>query len=550
MEGWIAAATDKARFRKEGLWGDRSLYDCLRANAQRYPRKTALALGDRRFSYADLIGIVDRLAQALAGLGVRPGDVVALQCPSRPEIPITHFACNRIGAVLLPLHEAWRETEAGHLLKLSRAPVFIFPPSYRGFDYTAMARAIQSQTPTLKRLVALGESAPQGILSFEALAHGHPPLAAGLPPASAPPDADAPALIMVSSGTTALPKASVWSANNLIAFLLRQYRGRIELSPEDIGVQLAPASMGSTGYVFPVLAPLLIGATSIMMERFDADEALELIERERATFAASVPAQIVKMADSPKIRTGKFDAFTRFNNAGAPLPYEAGKAVEALMGCRTQVSYGSTDGGVPAMTSIHDAQEQRLRTVGRVLPGQEMRTVDDDFRDVPRGEPGEVTWRGASKSWGYLNDPARTKETFREGGWYLSGDLGVIDAEGCLRIVGRKKEMVLRGGHNISPRMIEELLGKHPKVAEVAVAAMPDRVMGEKACAFVVLRDPRGRMTIEEAQAFLKAQKITVMDLPERLELVADIPKSAGGKAQKAELTRIVTEKLKREGKT
>ncbi len=401
-------------------------------------------------------------------------------------------------------------------------------------------------------LVVLGETAAPGALALDGLAHPDTSGPAGAKDLPAPPattDADAPALIMVSSGTTALPKASLWSANNLIAFLLHQYRQRIELAESDIGVQLAPASMGSTGYVFPVLAPLLIGATSVMMERFDAEEALELIERERATFATAVPAQIVKMVDSPQIRTGRFEAFTRFNNAGAPLPYEAGQAVEALMGCRTQVSYGSTDGGVPSMTSIHDPQERRLRTVGRALPGQEMRTVDDGFRDVPRGEPGEVTWRGASKSWGYLNDPERTAETFREGGWYLSGDLGVIDEEGYLRIVGRNKEMILRGGHNISPRLIEERLGTHPSVAEVAVAAMPDRVMGEKACAFVVLRDPRATLTIEEAQAFLQSQKMTVMDLPERVEVVREIPKSAGGKVQKADLTRLVTERLQAEGR-
>ncbi|MBI3743469.1 MAG: acyl--CoA ligase [Chloroflexi bacterium] len=542
MEGWIGNAEDKKRFRQMGMWGDLSLYEYLARNAQRYPGKEALVQGERRLTYARLLQTVDRLSAALAQMGVGAGDIVAIQCSSRPEIPIAHFALNRIGALLLPLHEAWRESEVGHLLRLSKAKVFICPDEYRGFDYVDMAKAIKATAPSLKHILVIGDSAPDGSMALEPLLQASATRA--IPP-QAHPDADEPALIMVSSGTTALPKASLWSCNNLVAFLVHQYKQRIELSPDDIGVQLAPASMGSTGYVFPVLAPLLVGATSVMMEKFEADEAIELIRKERATFATAVPAQIVKMVDSPLIRKGGFGPFSRFNNAGAPLPYEASKAIEALMNCRTQVSYGSTDGGVPSMVSIHDPQEKRLRTVGRQLPGQEMRIVDDNFDEVPQGHAGEVTWRGANMSWGYLNDAERTRETFRPAGWYLSGDLGVIDEEGYLRIVGRKKEMILRGGHNISPRTIEEHLMKHASVAEVAVAAIPDRVPGERACAFVVLRPGSPNLTIQEVQDFLKAQKMAVIDLPERVEIVSEIPKSAGGKVQRDVLTKMVTEKSK-----
>ncbi len=544
MNRFLATDEDKVRYRKAGLWGDRSLYDHFRASAARFPGKEAIVQGERRLTYGEALDTVDRLSTAFAGLGVRAGDVVALQCPSRPDIPLVHFALNRIGALLLPLHEAWRETETEHLLSVSQAKVFICPDQYRGYAHYEMGREIQKRLPWLEHLVVLGDEPPTGALSLSDLMKSP----AGEAP-QGPLDADAPALIMVSSGTTALPKASLWSVNNLVAFLAHQYRQCIELSEEDVGLQIAPASMGSTGYVFPVLAPLLIGATSVMMERFDPDEALQLIEREHATFATAVPAQIIKMVDSPRVRAGGFSRFTRFNNAGAPLPYEAGVAVEELMGCRTQVSYGSTDGGVPSMTSIRDPQERRLRTVGQVLPGQEMMAVDDEFRQVPGGQSGEVTWRGANMSWGYLNEPERTAETFRQDGWYLSGDLGVIDDEGYLRIVGRKKEVILRGGHNISPRLIEDLLGNHPEVADVAVAAMPDRVLGERACAFVVLKRPGRTLTLEEATTFLKEQKISVLDLPERLEIVDDLPKSAGGKVQKAELTRMVTGKLRAEGR-
>jgi non-ribosomal peptide synthetase component E (peptide arylation enzyme) len=540
----------KTQYRREGFWSDQTLFELMARHARTSPGKLAIADASRRWSYQDFLTRVTRLSDYLLSIGVGRGDLVALQSPSRAEIPLVHFACNRIGALLLPLHEAWREVEVGHLLSVSQAKAFITVGTYRDFDHYVMAKSLQAATPSLKHLIVSGASVPSAAMSLEEL------IAA--PAARAPsadelarnrPDPDDPGLVMVSSGTTALPKASVWSGNDLYAFLVVQYAQRIKLTKDDIAVQIAPASMGSTGYVFPVLAPLLTGGTSIMIERYEPDEALEVIQREGATLATAVPAQIVRMADSPKARSGDYTRFTRFNNAGAPLPYDAGLAIERLLDCRTQVSYGSTDGGVPSMISIDDPQEKRLRTVGRRLPGQELALFDNDYRPVPPGATGEVSWRGPNKTRGYLNDPARTAEAFRDDGWYLSGDLGVIDEDGYLRIVGRKKDMILRGGHNISPALIEDLLARHPKVLEVAVAAMPDRVLGERACAFVVLKPGASPLTLPEAVDFLKAQKMTVLDLPERVEVMDALPMSAGGKVQKAELTKLVTERLKREGK-
>ncbi len=540
----------KAQYRREGFWSDQTLFELLAGHARATPEKLAVADASRRWSYEELIARVVRLSDYLLSIGVARGDPVALQSPSRAEIPLAHFACNRIGALLLPLHEAWREVEVGHLLKVSQAKVFITLGAYRDFDHYKMAKGLQQNTPTLKHIIVSGDAVPSQATALEAIIDA--PAKKSATPEEIRgnrPDPDDPGLVMVSSGTTALPKASVWSGNDLYAFLAVQYAQRIKLTKDDIAVQIAPASMGSTGYVFPVLAPLLTGGTSIMIERYDPDQALEIIQREKATFATAVPAQIVRMADSPKARSGDYSRFTRFNNAGAPLPYDAGLAIEQLLDCRTQVSYGSTDGGVPSMTSIDDPREKRLRTVGRRLPGQELKLFDNDYREVPPGAAGEVSWRGPNKTRGYLNDPARTAEAFRDDGWYLSGDLGVIDEDGYLRIVGRKKDMILRGGHNISPALIEEMLGKHPKVQEIAVAAMPDRVLGERACAFVVLRPNVSPLMIAEAVDFLKAQKMTVLDLPERVEIVEALPMSAGGKVQKAELTKLVTDRMKREGK-
>lgn len=218
------------------------------------------------------------------------------------------------------------------------------------------------------------------------------------------------------------------------------------------------------------------------------------------------------------------------------------------MGCKVQTLYGATDAGTPHMTTIRDPKEKRLSTAGKVVDGVECLLWDPSGKPVPVGEPGEVVWRGPSKSWGYLGDDKATASAFTADGFYRSGDLGQLDEDGYLRIVGRIKDMVLRGGRNVSPRTSEEPLMTHPSVLEVAVAAMPDPVLGERACAFVMLK-PGKTLTFDEMKQFLIDNKLAIWQLPERLEIMDDMPRSTGGKIAKGKLTEIVTAKLKAEGK-
>ena len=543
-----------AKYRAEGLWKDKTLHDHFAAAAARLPDKTAIIEKARRFSYAELSRLIDNVAGNLLDLGLLPGDVVALQSKNSSVMAIVHLACNRIGLLYLPLHDSWRETEVRHLLQRSRARVAILPVEYRGFNHAAMIAGMRGELPDMRRVYTLDGTAPAGMLDFAELLKPTRHSATAL--AAHRPDPDAPAHTMLSGGTTALSKISRFTSNDLMV-MLDNFTDAIELTEDDIGAALAPAGTGATGYVYPILVPLLHGATSVIMERWGGNvpEAVQLILDNECTFAVGIPTQLTLMIpELEKHQPTEFAKFRVFSNSGAPLPYDTARRIEALMGCAIQSLYGATDGGTSNMTSIRDPQEKRLRTVGRVVRGCELELWGPDGkpvaggRDNRGGDAGEVAWRSADKCWGYLGDDEQTAKAFTKDHFYKSGDLGQFDDDGYLRITGRVKDMILRGGRNISPLTIEQQLIKHPAVLDVSVTAMPDPVLGERACAFVMLREG-ARLGFEEAVEYLKSQHLAVWQLPERLEIIDDFPRGPGGKVLKSRLTEIVSAKLKAEGK-
>jgi non-ribosomal peptide synthetase component E (peptide arylation enzyme) len=540
----LTSPEEAARYRMLGLWRDVTLTECFQRAASRYPDKTAIIEKTRRLTYSQLRTMVDDLAGNLLDLGLSPGEVVAVQSKNAAEQPLVHLACNRVGLLYMPVHDSWRDIELKHLLKLAKAQVLVIPGEYRGFDHAAMIADIRPDLPNLKHVFTL-DGATRGFRDFAELLQPTARTDADL--ASHRPDPDLPGHVMLSGGTTALSKISRFSSNDLLTLLKPAAEGS-DFSERDVVGALAPAGTGATGYIYGILMPLLHGATSVILERWgDPAEAVDLLVDNKCTYAVGIPTQLTRLIPVIEQRGPQaFTAFRCFLNAGAPLTYETGLRIERLMGCAVQTSYGSTDGGVPTMTTIHDPQEKRLRTVGKVVQGCECEIRDPEGERLPLGESGEVVWRGADKSWGYLGDDAQTALTFTADRFYKSGDVGRFDEDGYLQIVGRIKDMILRGGRNVSPVLIEDLLSKHPSVLEVAVAAMPDPELGERACAFVVLRDG-ATLDFDGMIAFMKAQKVAVWQLPERLEIVADLPRGVGGKITKKDLTAMITAKLEAE---
>jgi non-ribosomal peptide synthetase component E (peptide arylation enzyme) len=536
----LTSAEEAARYRQSGIWPDETLYQRFKRVATQNEKRIATIEAEGRRTYGELLEQIDRLAKGLHDAGIRAGDVVAVQLPNCAMQPVAHLALNRIGALAMPIHESWREAELPHLLQLSRAVAAIVPSAYREVDYPQLYAGLRSGLPNLRQLFAIG--APNK--------HADPfdALLAQTGRVDEPADPDAPGDLMLSSGTTSLPKVSVFSNNDLFA-LLSPFWKRIRLTDRDVAAALAPAGTGAIGYVYPILSPLLNGAASVILERWGAPEsAVELILQHKCTYATAVPAQLTQMLPGIKAKpTSAFAAFRCFTNAGAPLPPDVGRQIEEHMECRIFSIYGATDGGVASCTDLDDTQEQRLTTVGRAQDQTEIRLVDVFDQPVAAGESGEIQWRTAGKSYGYLNDPEATAAAFTGERFYRTGDLGQVDANGYLRITGRAKDMIIRGGRNISPRLIEEMVSKHGDVAEVAVAAFPDRVLGERACAFVVLM-PGARMTFDGMLAFLREQHMPTWQMPERLELMDELPKSAGGKVMKNKLRELIAAKVKAEG--
>jgi len=528
----VTTPEEAASYRKAGLWRDETLFGRFEAAARAHPSKVAIRLKDQQLTYSEFRARVVKLANGFRRAGIVKGEIVALQAPTCVEQPMIHLALSAIGAVYLPLQNSFQETEIAHLIDRSRAVAAIFADTTPGRERT---RIYREKSPQLRHMWIFGEN-------FSELEDGEASELA-LTPAETPQPDDIAHLIL-SSGTTAMPKISVFTHNNILA-MMDAFGDMIHIASTDVAAALAPTGTGATGYVFPVLPPLLAGGTCVLLEKWgDPADAVRLLIENECTYATAIPTQMVVMMPAIEAAPeGSFEKFRAFNNAGAALPQPVAQKLEKLMGCRVQSIYGSSDGGVPCMVSIDDPADKRTSTVGRTLPGRRVEFRNAAGEAVEPGEVGEICWTSPDKSYGYLNDMPGSTAAFDEDGMYRSGDLARMDMDGFISIVGRVKDMILRGGQNISPRLIEDLLITHEAIAEVAVAGMPDPRLGERACAFVVLK-PGKSLTLQDAVAFLEEKKIAKWQWPERLEIMSELPRSAGDKYAKNKLTEYVIGQL------
>jgi non-ribosomal peptide synthetase component E (peptide arylation enzyme) len=521
-------------YRSAAMWQDVPLYAVIDGHATAEPDKIAVADQHERLTYREFVRRSHNIAAWLLGLGLKPGAPVALQSTNRVALALMHVACDRADLLFVPLSSAWRERELGHLLGLSGAQVLFVPAADDKIDYLALINGLRADLPSLQHVGVIEGGGAEIDLSVISTVGDAEVVVSR--------DPNAPRYVMVASGTTELPKMSLWTDNNLWAFM-KHYRESTGMTSHDVALGMAPANTGATGYVFPVLAPLLSGATSVLLEDWDPARALELLESEQATIACAVPTQILKLFLEDSVRTRDFSRLRVFTNAGAAMPPDAAREMETTFNCTGQVVYGATDGGVPFMTKVTDPREKRWSTIGRVLPYGEVRLLTPDQQDVPAGESGEIAWRSPTKTFGYLNEPERTESVWLDEGWYLSGDLGRFDDDGYLSIIGRAKDMIIRGGQNISPRELEDVIIRYEPIAEVSVVGIPDPVYGERACACVIVKSGAS-FSVAELTEFMLSQGMAKFKLPERVEVFDEFPASAGGKITKVELRRLVQERL------
>jgi cyclohexanecarboxylate-CoA ligase len=526
----------------QGLWHDRTINDELDACVAACPDQLALTAvrvangsfaGDRRsFSYRELAALADRIAIGLTRLGVGRNDVVAMQLPNWWQFTLTYLACTRIGAVLNPLMHIFRERELGFMLAHGEAKVLIVPKVFRSFDHEAMARALQPQLPALKHIVVVdGEGAD----SYDALLAGpaweQSPDAAEILHARHRPGPDDITQLIYTSGTTGEPKGVMHTANTLMANIL-PYAERLALTGKDVVLMASPMAH-QTGFMYGLMMPIMLRGRVVLQDIWDAKQAIALIREQGVSFTmASTPflADLTKgVADGglpvPTLKT--------FLCAGAPIPGALVEQARATLGTKIVSAWGMTENGAVTLIQLDDDDERAFNTDGSALPGVEVKVIDVDGSALPAGQVGKLVVRACSNFGGYLKRP-QWNNTDAEG-WFDTGDLARLDERGYIRISGRSKDVIIRGGENIPVVEIEALLYKHPAVAQAAIVAYADERLGERACAVVV---PKAGAALDFAAMveFLKSHKVAPTYIPERLVVREAMPATPSGKIQKFRL--------------
>jgi fatty-acyl-CoA synthase len=512
-----------------------------------------------RLSWYDLKAKVDELAAGLLALGLRRGNRVGIWAPNRHEWLITQFATARVGLILVNINPAYRRTELEYALNKVGCRALVMARRYKSSDYLGTLGEIapeihfrgasevldSARVPNLKHVVLLGdEPVPPRCLSYhQVLAFGGPAQRARLDALTAALDPDDAINIQFTSGTTGSPKGATLSHFNIVNNA-RYCAKAMGLSPGDklcIPVPLYHCF----GMVLGVLCATTSGATMVFPgEGFDAADTLQAVAKHRCTALHGVPTMFVAMLEDPDFARHDLSTLRTGIMAGAPCPIETMRKVIARMHMQqVTIAYGMTETSpISFQSSLDDPLERRVSTVGRVQPHLEVKIVDAAGRIVPIGQPGELCTRGYAVMRGYWDDPARTRESIDDAGWMHSGDLATIDTEGYANIVGRVKDMLIRGGENVYPREIEEYLLRHPKVADVQVFGVPDAKYGEEVCAWVIPRHEQV-ITEEEIKDFCKGQ-IAHYKVPRYVRVVDQFPLTATGKAQKFEMRKSMIESL------
>lgn len=538
----------RKRYTKLGYWGKPTILDLWERNARVNPGREAVVESTKRMTWAQAKEWYDRVALGLLELGIKRDEVVASQLPNLVETLLLMRALEKAGILGLPLMTTLRHSELEYLLKSVNARGIVILPEYRNFDYYQMVQELRPSLPNLEYTFIVGDEAPTGTISLKEMSEK--PLERKYPQDYLDRTKIGPydiRTLRTTSGTTGLPK--------IIEYLNGEWlvgktdADRWKMTGDDIAIALAPVIGGPGGGPSHWAAPY-VAAKAVMMERFDAEEALRLIEKERVTIAGGVPAQMAQMVSHPKLDRYDTRSLRAFFTAGATCPYNLAKEFEQKVKCTVIGAYGSLDAGRITSSSIDDPAEVRLLSVGKTYPGNEVKMVDDEGREVPMGEVGEIIWRGPTALGSYYCDLSSTLEV-RDGkpnGLIRTGDLGRFDEQGNIYIVGRKKDIIIRGGQNISPVEVENILITHPKVSNVVVVPMPDPVMGEKVCAYIV-PVAGADFTFDEMVSFLEERRIAPYKLPERLEIVDRFPMAGDGqKINKRQLAEDVAGKLKTEG--
>jgi acyl-CoA synthetase (AMP-forming)/AMP-acid ligase II len=528
------------RFHASGTWRDTTLLGELDIQARQRPDKVFVTDSSSSLTFAQLRGAALRLAAGLERSGIGAGDRVAVQLPNWTEFAVIAVALSRLGAIMVPIMPIYRHDDVRFILDAAAVKAVFTAGEFRQFDHARMFLDLaRAGAPLQSVIVVRADGLPDGAAGYDQVL-----ASAGAEPAGDGVGPDEPFVIVFSSGTTARPKGCLHTFNTYCAGA--RLLGQVwRYTADDIQFGPSPVTH-TTGLVTSILLPLIHGGGSHLMEVWEPREGLERIAKYRCT--ASVTATTFLQTMLRVYDPDQHDASSlRFwTSAGAPIPGAFVKAArEAFPGLQVLSLYGRSENLVTTTCTVDDDPERSVTSDGKAAPGQEVRIVGPDGRELPRGQEGDIAYRGAMNLLEYINQPEATAQMFTADGFSRSGDLGVMDADGYVRVTGRVKDIVIRGGLNISVRQVEDLLTAHPAVHAVAAVGMPDEMLGERVCCYLVPAPGAEPLTVEQIRDYLLGEGLAVQKVPERVEVVTALPMTATGKVQKNLLREDIARKIR-----
>ncbi|EHU9024765.1 medium-chain fatty-acid--CoA ligase [Escherichia coli] len=528
----------RAAYRQQGLWGDASLADYWQQTARAMPDKIAVVDNHgASYTYSALDHAASCLANWMLTKGIESGDRIAFQLPGWCEFTVIYLACLKIGAVSVPLLPSWREAELVWVLNKCQAKMFFAPTLFKQTRPVDLILPLQNQLPQLQQIVGVDKLAPAtSSLSLSQIIADNIPLTTAITT-----HGDELAAVLFTSGTEGLPKGVMLTHNNILASE-RAYCARLNLTWQD--VFMMPAPLGhATGFLHGVTAPFLIGARSVLLDIFTPDACLALLEQQRCTCMLGATPFVYDLLNLLEKQPADLSALRFFLCGGTTIPKKVARECQQR-GIKLLSVYGSTESSPHAVVNLDDPLSRFMHTDGYAAAGVEIKVVDDARKTLPPGCEGEEASRGPNVFMGYFDEPELTARALDEEGWYYSGDLCRMDEAGYIKITGRKKDIIVRGGENISSREVEDILLQHPKIHDACVVAMPDERLGERSCAYVVLKAPHHSLSLEDVVTFFSRKRVAKYKYPEHIVVIEKLPRTASGKIQKFLLRKDIMRRL------
>ena len=528
----------RAAYRQQGLWGDASLADYWQQTARAMPDKIAVVDNHgASYTYSALDHAASCLANWMLAKGIESGDRIAFQLPGWCEFTVIYLACLKIGAVSVPLLPSWREAELVWVLNKCQAKMFFAPTLFKQTRPVDLILPLQNQLPQLQQIVGVDKLAPAtSSLSLSQIIADNTSLTTAITT-----HGDELAAVLFTSGTEGLPKGVMLTHNNILASE-RAYCARLNLTWQD--VFMMPAPLGhATGFLHGVTAPFLIGARSVLLDIFTPDACLALLEQQRCTCMLGATPFVYDLLNVLEKQPADLSALRFFLCGGTTIPKKVARECQQR-GIKLLSVYGSTESSPHAVVNLDDPLSRFMHTDGYAAAGVEIKVVDDARKTLPPGCEGEEASRGPNVFMGYFDEPELTARALDEEGWYYSGDLCRMAEAGYIKITGRKKDIIVRGGENISSREVEDILLQHPKIHDACVVAMSDERLGERSCAYVVLKAPHHSLSLEEVVAFFSRKRVAKYKYPEHIVVIEKLPRTTSGKIQKFLLRKDIMRRL------